>query len=54
MHAMKKNVITNQRCVYFWRELLGVEDRAVIAFFANPKNHITTKAIEAVTYGAKN
>jgi hypothetical protein len=29
--------------------LLGVEDRAVIAFFANPKNHITTKAIEAVT-----
>jgi hypothetical protein len=33
--------------------LLGVEDRAVIAFFANPKNHITTKAIEAVTYGAK-
>jgi hypothetical protein len=25
---------------------------AVIAFFANPKNHIT-KAIEAVTYGAK-
>jgi hypothetical protein len=31
--------------------LLGVEDRAVIAFFA--KNHITTKAIEAVTYGAK-
>jgi hypothetical protein len=33
--------------------MLGVEDRAVIAFFANPKNHITTKAIEAVTYGLK-
>jgi hypothetical protein len=27
--------------------------RIGIAFFANPKNHITTKAIEAVTYGAK-
>jgi hypothetical protein len=31
--------------------LLGVEDRAVIAFFANLRT-IITKAIEAVTYGA--
>jgi ABC-type methionine transport system ATPase subunit len=52
MHAMKKNVITNRVCLLL--EILLVEDRAVIAFFANPKNHITTKAIEAVTYGAKN
>jgi hypothetical protein len=51
MHAMKKNVITNRNGVFTLR-VLGVEDRAVIAFFANPKNHITTKAIEA-TYGAK-
>jgi hypothetical protein len=34
--------------------MLGVEDRAVIAFFANPKNHITTKAIEAGDLRAKN
>jgi hypothetical protein len=53
MHAMKKNVITNRNGV-FGEILLGVEDRAVIAFFANPKNHITTKAIEAVTYELKN
>lgn len=54
MHALKKNVITNRSGVYTFGEiLLGVEDRAVIAYFANPKNHITTKAIEAVTYGAK-
>jgi hypothetical protein len=53
MHAMKKNVITNRNGVFTLEILLGVEDRAVIAFFANPKNHITTKAIEAVTYGAK-
>jgi hypothetical protein len=52
MHAMKKNVITNRNGVFTLEILLGVEDRAVIAFFANPKNHIT-KAIEAVTYGAK-
>jgi hypothetical protein len=54
MHAMKKNVITNRNGVFTLEILLGVEDRAVIAFFANPKNHITTKAIEAVTYGLKN
>jgi hypothetical protein len=54
MHAMKKNVITNRNGVFTLRDTVGVEDRAVIAFFANPKNHITTKAIEAVTYGAKN
>jgi hypothetical protein len=53
MHAMKKNVITNRNGVFTLEILLGVEDRAVIAFFANPKNHITTKAIEAVTYGLK-
>jgi hypothetical protein len=46
-------VITNRNGVFTLEILLGVEDRAVIAFFANPKNHITTKAIEAVTYGAK-
>lgn len=54
MHAVKKDVIVNRNGVYTFGEiLLGVEDRAVIAYFANPKNHITTKAIEAVTYGAK-
>jgi hypothetical protein len=53
MHAMKKNVITNRNGVFTLEILLGVEDRAVIAFFA-PKNHITTKAIEAVTYRLKN
>lgn len=54
MHALKKNVISNRSGVYTFGEiLLGVEDRAVIAYFANPKNIATTKAIEAVTYGAK-
>jgi hypothetical protein len=52
MHAMKKNVITNRNGVFTFGDTVRVEDRAVIAFFANPKNHITTKAIE-VTYGAK-
>lgn len=54
MHALEKNVISNRSGVFTFGEiLLGVEDRAVIAFFANPKNNATTKAIEAVTYGAK-
>ena len=54
MHAIKKGVINNRNGVFTFGEiLLGVEDRAVIAYFANPNNHITTKAIEAVTYGAK-
>jgi hypothetical protein len=39
--------------VFTFGDTVRVEDRAVIAFFANPKNHITTKAIEAVTYGLK-
>jgi hypothetical protein len=51
MHAMKKNVITNRNGVFTFGDTVRVEDRAV--FFANPKNHITTKAIEAVTYGLK-
>lgn len=54
MHALKKGVIANRGGVYTFGEiLLGVDDRAVIAYFANPNNHITTKAIEAVTYGAR-
>ena len=52
MHALKRRVISKKNGVYIFGEiLLGVDDRAVVAFFANPKNHITTKAIEAVTYG---
>jgi hypothetical protein len=53
MHAMKKNVITNRSVFTFGEILLGVEDRAV-AFFANLRTTSPTKAIEAVTYGAKN
>jgi hypothetical protein len=54
MHALKKNVINNRSGVYTFGEiLLGVEDKAVVAYFANPKNIATTRAIEAVTYGAK-
>lgn len=54
MHAFKKNVIANRGGVYTFGEiLLGVDDRAVIAYFANPNNHVTTKAIEAMTYGAR-
>lgn len=54
MHALKKGVISNRSGVYTFGEiLLGVEDRAVVSFFANPKNIATTRAIEAMTYGAK-
>jgi hypothetical protein len=54
MHALKKNVITKRGGVYTFGEiLLGVEESAVVAYFANPKNHITTKAIESVTYGSR-
>lgn len=54
MHSVKKGVITKRGGVYTFGEiLLGVEEAAVIAYFANPKNHITTRAIEAVTYGHK-
>jgi hypothetical protein len=45
-------VITNRNGVFTLRDTVRV-DRAVIAFFANPKNHITTKAIEAVTWAKK-
>jgi hypothetical protein len=44
MHAMKKNVITNRNGVFTFEILLGVEDRAVIAFFANPK---TTSSLQS-------
>ena len=54
MHALKKNVISKRNGVYTFGEiLLGVEESAVVAYFANPKNHITTRAIESVTYGTK-
>jgi hypothetical protein len=54
MHALKKGVISNRSGVYTFGEiLLGVEDRAVVSFFANPKNAATTRAIEAITYGTK-
>lgn len=54
MHALKKNVIVKRGGVYTFGEiLLGVEDKAVVAYFANPNNHVTTRAIEAVTYGTK-
>ena len=54
MHSLKEKVITTKNGVFIFGEiLLGVDKKAVIAFFANPKNHITTKAIEAVTYGQK-
>jgi hypothetical protein len=36
VYALKKNVITNRNGVFTLEILLGVEDRAVIAFF--PKN----------------
>lgn len=54
MHAKEKSVITNKGGVYVFGEiLLGVEDRAVINFFANPNNVATTRAIESMTYGSK-
>lgn len=54
MHAKGKDIILKRNGVFTFGEiLLGVDERAVIAFFANPKNHITVRAIEAVTYGAK-
>ncbi|MCK5787959.1 MAG: hypothetical protein KAH32_03100 [Chlamydiia bacterium] len=52
MHSLKQGVITRRNGVYTFGEImLGVDEQAVVAFFANPKNHITTRAIEAVTYG---
>jgi hypothetical protein len=54
MHALKKGVISNRSGVFTFGEiLLGVEDKAVVSYFANPNNIATTRAIEAVTYGVK-
>jgi len=54
MHAIKKEIINLRNGVYLFGEiLLGVDKKAVISFFANPKNTGTTRAIEAVTYGTK-
>ena len=54
MHAMQKGSIAKKNGVYtFGGILLGVNKNAVIAFFANPKNVSTTRAVEAVTYGRK-
>jgi hypothetical protein len=51
LHALKKGIITKRNGVFTFGEiLLGVEERAVVAYFANPSNHITTRAIESVTY----
>lgn len=55
MHAEQKNVIEKRGGVYVFGEiLLGVEKKAVIAFFANNNNVGTTKTIEAMTYGNQN
>lgn len=52
MHAIKERVILRRNGVYTFGEiLLGVDKKSVVTFFANPGNHVTTKAIEAVTYG---
>jgi hypothetical protein len=55
MHAVQKNVIEKRGGVYVFGEiLLGVEKKAVIAFFANTNNTGTTRTIEAMTYGNQN
>ena len=55
MHATQKNVIEKRGGVYVFGEiLLGVEKKAVIAFFANTNNTGTTRTIEAMTYGNQN
>lgn len=55
MHAHQKNVIQKRGGVYVFGEiLLGVEKKAVIAFFANTNNTGTTRTIEAMTYGIQN
>lgn len=55
MHAEQKNVIQKRGGVYVFGEiLLGVEKKAVIAFFANNNNIGTTRTIEAMTYGNQN
>jgi len=52
LHAIKKNVVVKKNGVYVFGEILiGVDKKSVVAFFANPKNSGTTRAIEAVTYG---
>lgn len=54
MHALEKKVVTKSGGVYVFGEiLLGVDKRATVAFFANPKNISTTRAIESLTYGTK-
>jgi len=52
MHALERKVISKRGGVFTFGEiLLGVEKKAVVAFFANPQNQSAVKAIEAVTYG---
>jgi len=52
MHAMKKGSIKNKGGVFMFGEfLLGVDKKAVISYFANPKNAATVRSIEAITYG---
>lgn len=54
IHSIKKNIIKKRGGVYTFGEiLLGVEESAVVAFFANPKNASTTTAIESLTYASK-
>ena len=54
MHAIAKDVITNRSGMYTFGEvLLGVDDKAVISYFANPKNSATTRVIESLTYGTR-
>lgn len=55
MHALQKNVIEKRGGVYVFGEImLGVEKKAVIAFFANSNNVGATRTIEAMTYGNQN
>jgi len=54
MHAIKKESIKLRNGVYTFGEfLLGTDKKAVISFFANPKNQSAVRAIEAMTYGAQ-
>lgn len=52
LNAIERSVVKKRNGTYtFGGILLGIDNNAVIAFFANPKNSATTKAIEALTYG---
>ncbi|MCK5788593.1 MAG: hypothetical protein KAH32_06320 [Chlamydiia bacterium] len=54
MHALEKQIVTRRAGSYIFGEVyLGIDKRAVLSYFSNPRNTSITSTIEGAVYGNK-